>query len=76
MQPGQEELYDVLMGRSHVSVNVSEHYEPVIQPAVFLSGLRSGGEKNGKIVDGVVIRSGEPFRYSGENYLITGFRQD
>ena len=60
-QPGSEELFDVLMGRSDISVSASEHYEPVLQPATFLSGLRSGGERNGKMVDGVVIRSGERF---------------
>ena len=74
-QPQSEELYDVLMGRMQYSVNASEHYEPVLQPAVFLRGLRCGGEENRRIVDGVVIRSGQPFNHSGENYLITSFRQ-
>jgi hypothetical protein len=75
MQPRQEELFDVLLRGSTASVSCSEHYEPVIQPAVFLSGLRSGGPDNNNTVDGVVIRSGQPFRQSGENYLIASFRQ-
>ena len=74
-QPKGEELFEVLMGRSQLSVSASERYEPVVQPAVFLSGLRCGGPENGNVVDGVVIRSGQPFRHSGENYLITSFRQ-
>jgi len=75
MQPRQEELFDVLMRGSNASVSCNEKYENVIQPAVFLSGLRCGGAENGNIVDGVVIRSGQPFNHSKENYLITSFRQ-
>jgi hypothetical protein len=75
MQPRQEELFDVLMRGSTASVSCSEKYEPILQPAVFLSGLRVGGPENGNIVDGVVIRSGQPFRATNENYLITSFRQ-
>lgn len=75
MQPRGEELFDILMGRMQVSVSASERYEPCLQPAVFLRGLRQGGSENGNVVDGVVIRSGAPFSESGENYLITSFRQ-
>jgi hypothetical protein len=75
MQPDGEDLFDLIMGRSRVSVSASEQYEPALQPAVFLRGLRQGGPANGNIVDGVVIRSGQPFNASGENYLITSFRQ-
>jgi TraM recognition site of TraD and TraG len=76
LQPDGEDLFDLIMGRSRVSVNASEHYEPALQPAVFLRGLRQGGPANGNLVDGVVIRSGQPFNASGgENYLITSFRQ-
>jgi hypothetical protein len=75
-QPKGEELFDVLMGRSQVSVSASERYEYCLQPAVFLHHLRCGGEDNGNWVDGVVIRSGQPFRASGgENYLIKSWRQ-
>ena len=73
-QPGGQELYDVMMGRSLPSLSTSEQYQPVLQPAVFLSGLRCGGPP-ANIVDGVVIRSGNPFRHTGENYLITSFKQ-
>jgi hypothetical protein len=75
MQPDGEDLFDLIMGRSKVSVSANETYQPALQPAVFLRGLRQGGPANGNIVDGVVIRSGQPFNASGENYLITSFRQ-
>jgi hypothetical protein len=75
LQPRGEELFDVLMGRTQASASASEKYEPIVQPVVFLSGLRSGGTENANTVDGVVIRSGQPFKQSGENYLITSFRQ-
>jgi len=75
MQPRGEEIFDVLSGRTQTSVSCSEKYEPIIQPAVFLGGLRSGGTEHGNVVDGVVIRSGQPFAYSRENYLITSFKQ-
>ena len=74
-QPDGKHPLDLIMGRSRVSVTASEHNEPALQPAVFLRELRQGGPANGNIVDGVVIRSGQPFNPSGENYLITSFRQ-
>jgi hypothetical protein len=74
LEPRGEELFDVLMGRSHISVNAQERYEPVLQPAVFLSGLRTGGPPD-NVVDGVVIRSGRAFNHTGENYVITTFKQ-
>ena len=74
LAPADERMYDVLMGRAQVSVSCHESYEPVLQPSVFLSGLRCGGPPS-RTVDGVVIRSGQPFRTTNENYLITSFKQ-
>ena len=62
------------MWRSPVSVSMHESYEPVLQPAVFLSGLRTGGPPD-NMVDGIVIRSGAPFNATSENYLIRAFKQ-
>jgi len=73
-QQHRDEMWDVLVGRSPVSVSCHENYEPVLQPSVFLSGLRSGGPPD-HVVDGVVIRSGTPFNATGENYLLTSFKQ-
>jgi len=68
------EAWDVLWGQAPASVSVNESYQNVLQPAVLLSGLRQGGPPD-NIVDGVVIRTGQPFNDTGENYLITSFKQ-
>jgi hypothetical protein len=57
-----------------MSFNISEHYEPVLQSRVFMSGLRTGGPQNDNCVDGVVVRPGEPFR-DGNNWQLVSFRQ-
>lgn len=54
-----------LFGASSYSGSFSESYQPVLQPAVFLSGMRTGGQG---IVDGIVIRAG--------NWLWCQFAQD
>ncbi len=62
-----------LFGRGGGSCSLSESYQPVLQPSVFMSGLRCGGPPD-FVVDGIVIRSGEPFR-SGENWQLVSFSQ-
>ena len=44
-----------------------------LQPAVFMTGLRCGGPPD-FCVDGIVIRSGEPFS-NGENWQRVSFSQ-
>jgi hypothetical protein len=73
--PNGDALFDLLMGRVQVSVSAAERYEPYLQPSTFLRDLRQGGPESGNWVDGVVIRSGTPFRHSGANFLLTSFRQ-
>ena len=70
---GKQSLLDVLRGRAQVNVNAHEEYQPVLQPSVFMSELRTGGPPD-NAVDGVVIRSGSPFS-TGENYLICELEQ-
>jgi type IV secretory pathway TraG/TraD family ATPase VirD4 len=70
---GREEMWDVITGQSRMTMNAHESYEPVLQPAMFLRGLRTGGPPD-NTVDGVVIKAGQPFR-NGENYLIAAFGQ-
>jgi type IV secretory pathway TraG/TraD family ATPase VirD4 len=72
----QDDLYEsIIWGKSRMSVSATESYQPVLQPAAFLSGgLRSGGSPD-NTVDGIVIRTGQRFNASGENYLLAGFRQ-
>ena len=68
-----QEMWDVIMGHPQSSVSASESYQPVLQPTVFLSGLRTGGPPH-NIVDGIVLRTGQPFS-TGEQYLMVPFRQ-
>jgi hypothetical protein len=68
------DLYDELMGRSKFTGNFSEHYESILQPNAFMSGLRTGGANNGYVVDAIVIRSGETFS-NGSNWLRVAFGQ-
>jgi hypothetical protein len=62
-----------LFGTGGCSMSISESYQPVLQPAVFMSGLRCGGPPS-YCVDGIVIRSGEPFS-NGENWQLVSFSQ-
>ncbi|WP_422929666.1 type IV secretory system conjugative DNA transfer family protein [Singulisphaera sp. PoT] len=70
---GYKGMGDELFGDGGFRGSFSQNYQPVLQPGVFLSGLRSGGA--GKAVDGIVIRTGEPFS-TGDNYLRVAFKQE
>lgn len=63
-----------LLGQSRAQTSFNESWQPRLQPAVFMNGLRCGGLENNGVVDGIVVRSGEPFS-TGENFLITTFQQ-
>lgn len=67
-------LWDEITGKSRMRHSYKQQYTYVLQPRVFLTGLRTGGSKHGNIVDGIVIRVGEPFR-NGENYQYVAFNQ-
>ncbi len=64
---------EVLFGMGGSQCSLSESYQPVLQPAVFMSGLRTGGPPSFS-VDGIVIKSGEPFS-TGENWQYVVFKQ-
>lgn len=72
MQPTS--FYDEIMGNQQFSGSFSTHYEPVLQPHIFMNGLRTGGKRNGYICDSVLIKSGEPFS-SGHNFMHVPFSQ-
>jgi hypothetical protein len=74
MQPNGDELFDVIMGRSQISVSTNESYQPILQPALLQGGLRTGGAANDYCVDAVIIRLGEKFA-NGENYQFMTFHQ-
>jgi len=69
-----ESAYDELMGYADSTSSFSTQYEPVLQPAVFMNGLRNGGPLNRYRCDAIVIRPGKPFS-NGENWLHVIFRQ-
>lgn len=69
-----ENLFETLMGNSKVTSSFSEHYEYVVQPNVFMNGLRTGGRLNGFQTDAIIVKSGEPF-WCGKNWLFTHFDQ-
>lgn len=69
-----QDLFDDLMGRGQFSGGYSTQYQPVVQPNVFLNGLRTGGKRNGLKCDAIVMKSGEPFA-NGENWLHVEFSQ-
>ena len=73
--PGQDcTPYDQLFGNNHTSASFSEHYEQVLQDQEFMVG-RTGGPDNGYVCDAVVLKSGEPFRVNGMNYMRRPFSQ-
>ena len=55
-----ESAWDDLYGNSRFNGSFSERWEDVLQPQEFMVG-RCGGPANGFLVDGVVVKSGEPF---------------
>jgi hypothetical protein len=61
----QRDMFDDFFGHNAYTGNFSEHYEPVLQPNAFMSGLRTGRDG---VSDAILIRSGEPFP-NGANYL-------
>jgi hypothetical protein len=71
----QADLWSQMMGRSRFNANIHEQWQPVLQPSVLMSGLRSGGPANDYCVDGVCIRLGEPFRGCRANWQVVTFRQ-
>jgi type IV secretory pathway TraG/TraD family ATPase VirD4 len=72
-QKEEQSLGEEIFGNSSMTGSFSESYQPVLQPAVFMTGLRCGGPPD-FCVDGIVIRSGEPFA-NGENWQLVRFSQ-
>jgi type IV secretory pathway TraG/TraD family ATPase VirD4 len=71
--PSEEDWFGALMGTSRYTAGFSEHYENIVQPNVFLHGLRCGGPPD-YVVDGIVVKSGERFR-DGRNFKMVMFNQ-
>jgi len=67
-------LYDQMMGNGGFRASFSEHMRNILEPAVFMNNLRSGGPENGFIADAIVLKSGMPFS-NGQNWLPVSFSQ-
>lgn len=59
---------------SSETVGYSESYEYEVQPQAF-TRLRTGGPLHDYIVDGIVFRTGRPFRKSGRMWQCVHFKQ-
>lgn len=74
MSPGTN-LYDEVMGgQSKFSGSFSSTMALELEHNEFFK-LPTGGPANGFLVGGIVIRSGEPFRSTGKNWLRVNFNQ-
>jgi len=73
VQPGGE-VYDELTGEGKSSSSYSERYESIKQGNAFMHGMRTGGPECGYVVDGWIIRSGQPFS-NGEAFIKAAFSQ-
>lgn len=57
------------------SSSAQETIDVELRPDFFMRHLRNGGPQNNLIVDGIVVRPGRPFRYTGRNWLPCQFSQ-
>jgi type IV secretory pathway TraG/TraD family ATPase VirD4 len=65
----EESMWDTLMGRTKFTGSFHQTYQPVLQPNVFMHGLRTGGSEG--VADAIIIR---PERFSnGQNFLQVAF---
>lgn len=56
--------------------SISSYEDYVFPPEFFAKGLRTGGPKNKKKVEAIVVRSGANFKATGAHWLKAEFRQD
>lgn len=71
--PPEEDIFSSMLGRNKFTANFSEHYEPTVEPGVFINNMRTGGAPE-YLVDGIVVRSGQPFS-DGNNWKWVTFNQ-
>lgn len=69
-----DNVYDELFGRSRFSASFSQSMENVLENREFMQNLRTGGNAHNCIVDGIIVRSGEPFS-NGEAFMKVAFSQ-
>lgn len=69
-----DNVYDQLFGQSKFSASFSQNVENVLENREFMQNLRTGGEANNCMVDGIIVRSGSPFS-NGEAWMKVAFSQ-
>ena len=72
-QPAKD-LWEEMYGNQGVGFSSTEHMEEILQPNVFMHGLRTGGAANDYLADAIIIKSGERFS-NGSNWLKVAFSQ-
>jgi len=69
-----DNVYDEIYGPSRSTSSFSQNVENILENREFMQGLRTGGETNNCMVDGIVVRSGEAFS-NGEAWMKVAFSQ-
>ncbi|HZY72242.1 MAG TPA: type IV secretion system DNA-binding domain-containing protein [Edaphobacter sp.] len=72
LQP-DEDMFSAMFGPPKMSTNVSEQWEPTLEPGVFFR-LPTGGPQNTYQTGAIVIKAGEPFP-NGGNWRYVQFDQ-
>jgi TraM recognition site of TraD and TraG len=66
----EESMWDTLMGQTKFTGSFNQTYQPVLQPGVFMHGMRTG---SGGVADAIIVR---PERFSnGQNFLQVAFKR-
>ncbi len=68
-------LFDATFGYGNVTSSFNEHVRPILEARDFTTDMATGGPHNAYRVDCFVIKSGLPFRSTGDNWIRTFFTQ-
>lgn len=69
-----DNLWDACFEQPKVSTNYSTQMDRILEPNVFMHGLRTGGAANDYLVDAVIVKTGESFS-DGRNWMWATLRQ-
>ncbi|HVX13856.1 MAG TPA: TraM recognition domain-containing protein [Pirellulales bacterium] len=69
-----QDMWEEMFGPPKITTSFSEQWEPVVEPGVFMNGLRTGGPQNNYQVDAICIKTGDPFP-GGGNWRFCTFDQ-
>lgn len=67
----EEDVWASMFGPPKITTSFNTQWEPVVEPGVFMNGLRTGGPQNNYCVDAIVIKSGDPFPGGGNWRFVT-----